>query len=64
MFQNFDRQGSKINVRFYFNWNEVTTASIAVNCAIVEVPISAIYSLLPIPRKSYYLIIILCIGVL
>jgi hypothetical protein len=38
MFQNFDRQGSKINVRFYFNWNEVTTASIAVNCAIVEVP--------------------------
>jgi len=40
MFQNFDRQDSKINVRFYFNWNEVTTASIAVNCAIVEVPIS------------------------
>jgi hypothetical protein len=52
MFQNFDRQGSKIIVRFYFNWNEVTTASIAVNCAIVEVPISAIHFALFKTRKA------------
>jgi hypothetical protein len=28
-------------VRFYLNWNEVTMVSIAVNCAIIEVSISA-----------------------